>query len=146
MAASDVEQQSLFDRFSNSNNSDDDDNDKSAMSLVEHLEELRKRIFVCLIFVAIGTVVAFLFRTQLIAVLTRPLPLNANTLGGTHKLTLSGMGEGFTVAIKLSIIFGLVFSLPVIFMKPGRLSLQDYMIKKRSMLAHLSSWASYSLQ
>ncbi len=125
MAASDVEQQSLFDRFSNSNNSDDDDNDESAMSLVEHLEELRKRIFVCLIFVAIGTVVAFLFRTQLIAVLTRPLPLNANTLGGTHKLTLSGMGEGFTVAIKLSIIFGLVFSLPVIlyetwaFVAPG---------------------------
>lgn len=127
MAASDVEQQSLFDRFSNSSNSDDDDNDGSAMSLVEHLEELRKRIFVCLIFVAIGTVIAFIFRGEIISILSRPLPLNANTVSrpGAPKLTLTGLGDAFTVSIKLSIIFGLVFALPAIlyetwaFVSPG---------------------------
>lgn len=126
MAASELEQPSLYDRFTSSN--DGDENDDSAMSLVDHLEELRKRIFVCLIFVAVGTVVAFIFRTQLIAFLTAPLP--NKTSGGIfaalpHGLTVMGLGEAFTVAVKLSLVFGLVFSLPVIlyetwaFVAPG---------------------------
>src|ERR1700753_176731 len=114
MAASEVEQKSLFDRFNSDN--DDNDDDESAMSLVEHLEELRKRIFVCLIFVAVGTVVAFIFRTQIISLLDAPLPLRSDALAKAlgHKLTVTGLGEAFTVSIKLSLVFGLVFSLPAI--------------------------------
>jgi sec-independent protein translocase protein TatC len=125
MATSEVEQQSLYDRFTSS--SENDDNDESAMSLVDHLEELRKRIFVCLIFVAIGTVVAFIFRERLIAFLTLPLPLQSGSLSSVlgHRLTVTGLGEAFTVAIKLALVFGLVFALPVIlyetwaFVAPG---------------------------
>jgi sec-independent protein translocase protein TatC len=127
MAASDVEQQSLFDRFNRSSDDDNDDNDESAMSLVEHLEELRKRIFVCLIFVAVGTVIAFIFRTQIISLLDAPLPMRSDTLAKAlgQKLTVTGLGEAFTVSIKLSIVFGLVFALPSIlyetwaFVAPG---------------------------
>ncbi|GER88467.1 Sec-independent protein translocase protein TatC [Dictyobacter vulcani] len=130
MATSDLDQQGLlqpggFDNSSNDNN--EDENDPSAMSLIDHLEELRWRIFKCLIAVAVGVVIAFIFRDWLIHILDAPLPLSANSIGGKegHKLVMTGLGEAFTVAIKLSIVFGLVFALPVIlyqlwaFISPG---------------------------
>ncbi|GHO87720.1 twin-arginine translocase subunit TatC [Dictyobacter formicarum] len=126
MATSDLDQQGLL-KSGGFNNSpeDDDENDPSAMSLIDHLEELRWRIFKCLIAVAVGVVIAFIFRNQLIHLLDAPLPLTANTLGGKQRLTMTGLGEAFTVTIKLSIVFGLVFALPVIlyqlwaFISPG---------------------------
>ncbi|GCE19597.1 twin-arginine translocase subunit TatC [Dictyobacter kobayashii] len=128
MATSDLDQQGLLKSGGFDNSSEDDDeNDPSAMSLIDHLEELRRRIFVCLIAVAVGVVIAFIFRTQLIHILDAPLPLTANTVGGKEgqKLVMTGLGEAFTVSIKLSIVFGLVFALPVIlyelwaFIAPG---------------------------
>ncbi|GCF08181.1 twin-arginine translocase subunit TatC [Dictyobacter arantiisoli] len=127
MATSNLDQQGLLGSGGFDSDTEDDENDSSAMSLIDHLEELRKRIFMCLIFVAIGTIVAFIFHNNLINLLDAPLPLSANSIGGAHghKLTLSGLGEGFTVAIKLSIVFGLVFALPMIlyqlwaFIAPG---------------------------
>jgi len=41
---------------------EDDENDPSAMSLVDHLEELRWRIFKSLIAIAVGSIIAFIFR------------------------------------------------------------------------------------
>jgi sec-independent protein translocase protein TatC len=125
MAASDVEQPSLYDRFMHTD--ENDENDDSAMSLVDHLEELRKRIFVCLIFVAIGTIVAFIFRTPIIALLDAPMPMQTGPLSKVlnHSLTVTGIGDAFTVSIKLSLVFGIIFALPAIlyetwaFVAPG---------------------------
>lgn len=126
MATSDLDRQDRL-QLGGSDNSpeNEDENDASAMSLIDHLEELRWRIFKCLIAVAIGVVLAFIFRNQVIRLLDAPLPLTANTIGGGHQLTMTGLGEAFTVTIKLSIVFGLVFALPVIlyqlwaFISPG---------------------------
>lgn len=126
MATSDLDQQGLLKSGGYDDSpEDDDENDSSAMSLIEHLEELRWRIFKCLIAVAVGVVIAFIFRNQIIHILDAPLPLTANTLGGKQRLTMTGLGEAFTVTIKLSLVFGLVFALPVIlyqtwaFISPG---------------------------
>ncbi|GCE05535.1 twin-arginine translocase subunit TatC [Dictyobacter aurantiacus] len=128
MATSDLDQQGLLKSGGYDNSpKDDDENDPSAMSLIDHLEELRWRIFKCLIAVAVGVVIAFIFRNQIIHVLDAPLPLTSNTVGGKEgqKLVMTGIGEAFTVSIKLSIVFGLVFALPVIlyqlwaFISPG---------------------------
>jgi sec-independent protein translocase protein TatC len=125
MATSDVDQQSSS--FDLGNNDEDDENDSSAMSLVEHLEELRWRIFKSLIAITVGSIIAFIFRIQIMNFLVAPLPLAANGLSKItgHTLTVTGLGEGFGVFLKLSIVVGTILALPVIlyqtwaFIAPG---------------------------
>ncbi len=91
-----------------------DPNDPSAMSLVDHLEELRWRIFKILIAVAVFSIVAFIFREQIMSFLTWPLPKTADSLGhGNQKLIVTGLGEGFTTYLLLAIAGGFVAALPV---------------------------------
>ena len=47
--------------------------DLPGMSLMEHLEELRKRLIRSVIWVAVGVAVAYLFRARLIDYIQRPL-------------------------------------------------------------------------
>jgi len=105
---------------------EDDENDPSAMTLVEHLEELRWRIFKSLIAIAVGSIVAFIFREQIVHFLTLPLPKSADVL--THgKPIVIGIMEGFTVFLMISIAAGFILALPVVlyqiwaFIAPGLL-------------------------
>ncbi|HLJ33538.1 MAG TPA: twin-arginine translocase subunit TatC [Ktedonobacteraceae bacterium] len=98
---------------------DDDDedsaNDPSAMTLVDHLEELRWRIFKSIIAIAVASIIAFVFREQIIQILTYPLPAaQADVLGKDHKLIVTGLMEGFTVYLMISVAVGFIISLPVI--------------------------------
>ena len=102
----------------------DEDNDPSAMSLVDHLEELRWRIFKSIIAIIVGGVIAFIFRNQVIQFLELPLPVSQLTF---HKLVVTGLAEGFTVFLKVSLAAGILVGLPVIlyqvwaFIAPGLL-------------------------
>ena len=100
--------------------------DGATMSLVEHLEELRQRIFKSLIAVVLGAIVAFIFRVQIMNFLTLPLPKEAaDVLGKGNKLVITGLGENFTVFLKLSIAVGILVAIPIIlyqiwaFVSPG---------------------------
>ena len=124
MASNNVEDQDLLSALFDSDA--DDENDPSAMSLVEHLEELRWRILKALIAIAVGTVIAFVFRTQIAYILTLPLPRSADLL--THgKPVVTGIMEGFTVFLLISIAAGFILALPVVlyqiwaFISPGLL-------------------------
>jgi sec-independent protein translocase protein TatC len=77
-------------------------------TLVEHLEELRRRIFVIIGALAVGTIVAFVFHAHILDWLNRPLPPNRR-----HPWTF-GVAEPFTVSLTVSIYAGFVLSLPVI--------------------------------
>ena len=50
------------------------------MSVVEHLEELRRRLFVCVLAIGIGALATFLCYGPLLQFLLRPLPSQANAL------------------------------------------------------------------
>ncbi|GAC1384468.1 MAG: twin-arginine translocase subunit TatC [Ktedonobacteraceae bacterium] len=127
MATNKVDEQDLlaplYDAF---NAGEDDENDPSAMSLIDHLEELRWRIFKSLIAIAVGSVLAFIFREQIIHLLTLPLPTGQSDVIG-HKLVLTGLMEGFTVFLMVSIAAGFILALPVLlyqiwaFIAPGLL-------------------------
>ena len=100
--------------------------DGATMSLVEHLEELRQRIFKSLIAVVLGAIVAFIFRVQIMDFLTLPLPKEAaDVLGKGNKLVITGIGENFTVFLKISIAVCILIAVPVIlyqiwaFVSPG---------------------------
>ena len=98
--------------------------DESAMSLVDHLEELRWRIFKSIIAVVVGAIAAFFFRVQIMTFLTWPLPKTADQIG-KGKLIVTGLAEGFTVFLKLSLAAGILIAIPVIlyqiwaFIAPG---------------------------
>jgi sec-independent protein translocase protein TatC len=105
---------------------EDDENDPSAMSLVDHLEELRWRIFKSLIAIAVGSIVAFIFRGYIVHFLELPLPQTADSL--THgKPIVTGITEGFSVFLLISIAAGFILALPVVlyqtwaFIAPGLL-------------------------
>jgi sec-independent protein translocase protein TatC len=77
-------------------------------TLVEHLEELRQRIFVCLGAMAVGFIVAYVFHRRLIHMLERALPPDH------RKLTTFTIGEPFMTSMWLSVYAGFVIALPVI--------------------------------
>src|SRR6266576_2957444 len=77
-------------------------------TLVEHLEELRQRLFVCIGTLIVGFIVAFIFHRHLIELLTRALP------PGRRQLTTLTIGEPFLTSMWLSLYAGFLFALPVI--------------------------------
>ena len=102
----------------------EEEDDESSMSLVDHLEELRWRIFKSLIAIVVGGIVAFIFRNQITQFLEIPLPTQqADAIG--NKLIVTGLAEGFTVFLKLAFAGGFILALPVVlyqtwaFIAPG---------------------------
>src|SRR5712691_1674406 len=77
-------------------------------TLVEHLEELRQRLFVCIGALAVGFVVGYILHRHLIHWLELELPAK------NRQLTTLGIGEGFITSIWLSLYFGFLLALPVI--------------------------------
>src|SRR6266550_1334938 len=77
-------------------------------TLVEHLEELRRRLFVMIGVLAVATIVAFAFHTHILDWLNHPLP------AGRRKVYAFGVAEPFTVSVTVSVYAGFVLSLPVI--------------------------------
>jgi sec-independent protein translocase protein TatC len=105
---------------------DEDEEGLATMSLIDHLEELRWRICKVLVAVAIGSTIAFVFRDWLIRFLEAPLPDTTNTLMKTgHPLIVTGLTEGFTTYLLISIVAGVILALPVLlyqtwaFIAPG---------------------------
>jgi len=77
-------------------------------TLVEHLDELRSRIFVSLGALVVGFAVAFVFHRHLLHWLNAPLPA-----GRGNPITL-GVAEPFLTAMKVSLMAGFALALPVV--------------------------------
>jgi sec-independent protein translocase protein TatC len=77
-------------------------------TLVEHLEELRWRLFVIIGALVVCSIVAFAFHGQILDLLNRPLPVDR------RRVTTLGVVEPFTVTVTISVYAGFVLSLPVI--------------------------------
>lgn len=74
------------------------------LTFIEHLEELRKRLIICLAFVIISSIIVYLNATKLMFFLTKPV----------GKLVFISPVEVFVAHLKLSLCGGIFFSLPVI--------------------------------
>lgn len=89
------------------------------MSLLEHLEELRRRIIIIALAIGVGAVVGFFLADPLIALLRQPLPDDGASLIQTT------VGEAFGVRIQMALMTGLALAMPVIlfeiwsFVTPG---------------------------
>jgi sec-independent protein translocase protein TatC len=78
-------------------------------TLVEHLEELRQRLFVCLGALVVGFAVTYGFHRHVLHALNRYLPKHV----GSKPFTL-GIAEPFLTVMKISLWGALLLALPVI--------------------------------
>jgi sec-independent protein translocase protein TatC len=114
MATSEIDQQRLLGDAAAA--AEPEEPEGASMTLVEHLEELRRRLFYCALAVAVGSIVAFIFWDQILGFLLIPLPRAAVAISGhgaTTKLVVHGIGEQFSVALKLALAVGLAVASPV---------------------------------
>lgn len=78
------------------------------MTLVEHLEELRKRIIIALVSLAMVSALAFPFASKVLAILKYP------SSGTIEKLAFFAPQEALLVHIKISFFIGFLISIPII--------------------------------
>jgi len=93
------------------------------VSFIEHLEELRYRLIVCLVSVGIGTGIAYVFKEEIFHFIATPLLRVLPP--GDQQLIFTGLLEAFLVYLKASFFAGLMLSVPVVlyqiwsFISPG---------------------------
>lgn len=80
------------------------------MPLLDHLEELRSRLIVCLGAVLVLSVVGYLLSDDILTFMTRPV----------GKVYFMGVTEAFTVKLKIALFFGLFTASPLIFYQAWR--------------------------
>jgi sec-independent protein translocase protein TatC len=90
---------------------------EKVMSLVDHLSELRSRLFKAILAVAVGTLIGFYFSTPVRDFLISPLP--------THRVQVLAPGDAFIITMKISMVIGVILAMPIIlyqgwaFIAPG---------------------------
>lgn len=86
---------------------------EGGMTVVEHLEELRRRLIVSLVAVAGGTVAGWFLTPRLLPVLLRPA-----RDAGVQMISLAP-AELFWVYLKVALLAGLVLAMPVVLYELG---------------------------
>ena len=82
------------------------------MSFGEHLEELRWHLIKVLIGAGVGLVVCFVFRSEIMLWLMRPVSVALVSQGEPPKLEALQPAETFVVVLKMCFICGLILSAP----------------------------------
>jgi len=106
------------------------------MGIVEHLSELRKRIFVIVIVFLTVIVIGFNFCDELVAMLVE----NAKIIG--YEMVYIAPGELFAQYIRLAIVGGVVFSSPVILFETW-LFVKPALMKNEKIIVFLSLMAGF---
>jgi sec-independent protein translocase protein TatC len=92
-------------------------------TLLQHLGELRRRVFICVVAVLVGSAVSFAFFEQIIGILVEPA--KDLDLGTGGELIYTEVTELLTTAIKVSFVSGLILASPILvyqgvmFVAPG---------------------------
>ncbi len=76
------------------------------LTLVEHLDELRKRLFHSVIVLTLGVTLAAIFNDRVFDLLLRPLPF------GKDQITTFSPSEPFMVSLKVWVIVGVIAASP----------------------------------
>src|SRR4051812_42054388 len=82
------------------------------VTLVEHLDELRNRLFVALVALAVGFAIAYWVHEDIIKALQRQLPI---VDGKRTEIITIGVTEPFMTGLVVSLYGGLILALPVVF-------------------------------
>jgi len=78
------------------------------LTVVEHLDELRTRIIVCFVVLAVAFGLCFWQNELLLEIASKPLP------SGHEKLLTFGIAEPFTITVTVAAYGALILSLPIV--------------------------------
>jgi sec-independent protein translocase protein TatC len=84
------------------------------LTLFEHLDELRRRLFICIIAVVVGILVAAIFNSFMFDVLLHPLREIPNLPATATKITTFSPAEPFMVSLKVWAVGGLILAAPIL--------------------------------
>jgi sec-independent protein translocase protein TatC len=96
----------------------EEDQEEGAMSIWDHLNELRKRLFIGALAMVVTSGLSFVFAEQIIALLAIPL-------GGMQNFLSIEVTENLGVFMRVSLLSGFIFALPIVlyevlaFIMPG---------------------------
>ncbi len=96
--------------------------EEDKIPFTEHLEELRRRLIISVIAVAVGFLVSYFFSKQLFEILMRPLIVS---LPPKSTLIFTSLPEAFFTYLKVSLLSGVFLASPVVlyeiwaFISPG---------------------------
>jgi len=93
---------------------DEESSDKQ-LELVDHLAELRNRIVRCIVYVSVGMAVGWVFYGFFFRLLSAPVMQFLERSGSSFLLT--GVAEGFTIKVQISLLVGIIITLPLITME-----------------------------
>lgn len=82
--------------------------ESSQMTLLSHIKELRKRLLICVIALAITTIASFAFSQKIAGFLAGPI-------GGLQAMSSIDVTENMSAFMKISLLSGVIMALPVIF-------------------------------
>jgi len=86
------------------------------MTLVEHLRELRNRLFWSFVAIGIGAVVGWIFYTPIFHVVSKPFFDAADVLtkeGKAPILSITGVADAFNLRLQVSLATGVVMTSPI---------------------------------
>ena len=88
------------------------------MAILDHLRELRRRLAIILLIVAVGTVVGYVLYSPVLAILERPFcavdpRYRFGGEAGRCVLVFSGVLDGFTTRLKIAALAGAVLTAPL---------------------------------
>ncbi len=86
--------------------------EETRMPFLEHLEELRKRIVICLISIGVGFVIAYAFSKKLFHFLMLPL---LKVMPPGEKLIFTNLPEAFFAYLKVAFLAGFLLAIPMVF-------------------------------
>jgi len=94
---------------------DDEEDGGPRMSLVEHLEELRKRLFLALLGLVVGMVATVAFGKPIISLLNRPYYTVVAELGMQDNLKAEKPFAGISIYFTVCLVSGLIITSPWVF-------------------------------
>ncbi|MBK6763444.1 MAG: twin-arginine translocase subunit TatC [Micrococcales bacterium] len=89
---------------------------RAQMPLREHLRELRRRLVISLLAIALGAVVGWVYYVQIFDVISRPIQdvvAQAAAEGRDVRLVVAGVTDAFMLQVKVAVMAGLVLASPV---------------------------------
>ena len=87
------------------------------MPILEHLHEMRRRMFIAAVAVVVGAIVGFIFRDRLLDLIVEPY----EQATGQSGLAFFEVGEAFSVSMKVALFGGVILAAPVWLYRSGPL-------------------------